>query len=580
MSDTEIYQAGIVSRATEAEADPITTEIMRHALISAADEMRIALCRTAFSPTIYEVLDFACALYDKQIRLLGQAPGLPIFLGSLSFCVEAVIRAQGGPEKLEPGDILLTTYGYDTGAHSQDAALVMPVFLEDNLIGYSVIKAHWPDIAAKEPYCSDTTDNFQEGTIYPGIKLYRRGEIDTEMYRLILANSRFPIWLAGDFNAQTAGVRAGAAAMARLVSRYGQDAFEASVERLLDHGEATVRRLLEAIPDGQYVGHGIMDNNGVTDDSIPFEVAIEITGSDVLLDFSNAPPQQPGPINCPLPSTVAAARIAIAALAGVGASSNEGHFRSISVKVRRGTLFYPIAPAPLFLYAWPMLQAIEVIYQALGEAAPDLVPACSAGDICGIVWWGWTADGKPWSGQGPHPIGLGASNRADGANALMHIGLAGSRETPAEVLEALNPVIVERMELAQDSGGPGRFRGGLGVDLHLHMLSDVYMTATFERTKNPGWGLLGGGTGRRNHLLVRYPDGSYKEYIKVTALHLPADSVIEFHTGGGGGHGSANERSIQAVLDDIRGGYISEVQAAADYPHAVQQAAAPELIGR
>src|SRR5438094_6928873 len=162
------YRAGAASSGKPADADPITTEIIRHALLAAADEMRIALCRTAFSPTIYEVLDFACALYDRQIRLLGQAPGLPIFLGSLSFCVEAVVRAVGGPAKLESGDILLTTYGYDTGAHSQDAALVMPAFLQEQLVGYAVIKAHWPDIGAKAPYCSDTTDNFQEGTIYPG----------------------------------------------------------------------------------------------------------------------------------------------------------------------------------------------------------------------------------------------------------------------------------------------------------------------------------------------------------------------------------------------------------------------------
>jgi N-methylhydantoinase B len=229
-----------------------------------------------------------------------------------------------------------------------------------------------------------------------------------------------------------------------------------------------------------------------------------------------------------------------------------------------------------------MLQAIEVIYQAIGEAAPELVPACSAGDICGIVWWGWMPDGKPWSGQGPHPIGLGASSLADGANALMHIGLSGSRETPTEVLEALNPVIVEKMELAEDSGGAGNFRGGLGVDLHLRMLNDVYMTATFERTKNPGWGLLGGASGRRNQLLIRYPDGSYKEYIKVTALHLPAQSVIEFHTGGGGGHGPTSKRSAQSVLADVRGGYVSKAQAAVDYPHALEELgiSTPEMIGR
>jgi N-methylhydantoinase B len=559
------YRAGVASAGKSADADPITTEIIRHGLLSAADEMRIALCRTAFSPTIYEVLDFACGLYDRQIRLLGQAPGLPIFLGSLSFCVEAVVRAVGGPEQLEPGDILLTTYGYDTGAHSQDAALVMPAFLDEQLVGYAVIKAHWPDIGAKAPYCSDTTDNFQEGTIYPGIRLYRRGTIEQDMYRTVIANSRFPEWLAGDLNAQVIGVHAGVNALTRLILRYGLETFENCVERIFDHGEATVRRLFEAIPDGRHVGQGIMDNNGISDETIPFKVAIEVDGSDILIDYSDAPPQQEGPINCPLPSTVAASRVAIAALAGVGASSNEGHFRSMNVRVRPGTLFNPTPPAPLFLYAWPMFQAIEVIYQAIGKAVPELVPACSAGDICGIVWWGWTLDGKPWSGQGPHPIGQGASARGDGSSALMHIGESGSRETPVEVLEAYNPVLVDKMQLAADSGGVGRFRGGLGVDLHLRMLSDCFMTATFERTKNPGWGLIGGRSGRRNQLLLEYADGHVEEFIKVTSHPIPANSVIQFHTGGGGGYGQPEERDVEAIQSDIRDGYVKDTQAAADY---------------
>jgi N-methylhydantoinase B len=569
LSETHLDPEAVAeNRPDRNVSPPVETEVIRHALISAAEEMKIALCRTAFSPLIYEVLDFACALYDREVRLLAQAKSLPIFLGTLNFCVDAAVRAVGGEENLEPGDIILTTYGFDIGSHPQDAVLVMPAFFEDELVGYSTIKAHWTDIAAKDPYCTDTIDNFQEGTIYPGIKLFRRGVRNEDVYRIIIANSRYPRELDGDITAHAVGVRTGTIALARVIAKHGLEAFRGSVEAILDHGEATVRALFADLPDGRYVGRGAMDSNGVTDELIPFEVAVEVAGSDVVIDYSNAPPEQAGPVNCPLPGTVSASRVAITALAGVHDSPTEGHFRPIQVRTTPGTLFDPRPPAPIYLYGWPLVQAIEAIHRALADALPTHIAAGSGGDICGFTFWGARADGELWYYSAPHVIGQGASSGGDGANALQHIGASATRATPVEVWEARNPWLVERLELAPDSGGPGRFRGGLGIDLHVRILRDCYLTSVFERTKTPSWGLFGGQSGRANELVVQYPDGSERTFGKATRLEIPEGSLVQFHMGGGGGYGPPEERAPEDVLADVREGYVTEGEARRQYPHA------------
>ncbi len=184
------------------EADPVTTQIIRHALNSAAKQMKRATIRTAFSPVIYDSLDFAVVLYDRQIRLLAQGPTLPIFMGTMSFCIEGAVRAVGGEQALEPGDVLIYNVPYGTGSHAQDCAIIMPVYLPDGeLVGYAANKAHWLDIGAKAPYCTDTTDVYQEGVVIPGVKLYKAGKLNEDIHRMVLANCRFKKEVDGDINA-------------------------------------------------------------------------------------------------------------------------------------------------------------------------------------------------------------------------------------------------------------------------------------------------------------------------------------------------------------------------------------------
>ncbi|MFT4185425.1 MAG: hydantoinase B/oxoprolinase family protein, partial [Rhizobium sp.] len=358
-------------------------------------------------------------------------------------------------------------------------------------------------------------------------------------------------------------------ALEEVVKRFGMPTFWTAVKHMFDYGEKIMRSYFEKIPDGRYVATGQLDNDGLSDDPIPFELAIEIEGSDVRLDFSKAPPVQKGPFNTPLPSTISVSRVAMTMLAGFGEAPNEGHFRPLTVITREDSMFHPLPPAPCFLYGWPGLQAIEVIYEAISKVLPKAVPASSGGCICSLVSWGTReATGEPWADGAPHPVGQGAWDGGDGGT-MMYISQSATRLSPMEVCESRNPWIIECIALAQDSCGPGQYRGGLGLDLHFRMLEDTYMTPVIERTKNPPWGLEGGGIARANNATVIYADGSTADIPKTTRYLVPKGAVLKLTTGGGGGYGDSGMRESDAVMRDLKAGYISSEFAARHYPHAL-----------
>jgi N-methylhydantoinase B len=540
------------------DADPITTEIIRQALNAAADHMKRAIIRTSFSPIIYEALDFAVAFYDTDLCMLAQAPTLPAFMGTLGFCVREAVAAVGGTQRLADGDVILYNDPFGTGSHPQDASMVVPVFLDGDLIGYSVIKAHWLDIGGKNPYCTDTTDVYQEGTIFPGVKLYDVGTRVDAIHRMVLANSRYPDAVMGDIDAMVAGARAGAQALQRVVRRHGADRFQACVQRMYDHGEQLVRSWFAQLPDGTFTASSVIDSDGVSEEPVPFGVAVHVAGSTVCVDLSEAPPQRGGPINCPLPSTVAAARLAVNFLVGHGEQPNEGHFRALEVRTRPGTLFHPTRPAPSFMYGIPSDHAIELVLNAFAEAVPEAVPAASGGDITALLWWGTRErTGSGWADGAPHPVGQGASARGDGQNTMMYLSETATRLTPMEVWEVRNPWRIEQCALAQDSGGAGTFRGGLGLDLTFRVLEDCFLTSALARTKLAPWGLRGGRAGRPNLVLVTHPDGRTEEHGLTTGIPLLAGSLVHLRTGSGGGYGDPALRDPGSVLADLREGYIS-----------------------
>lgn len=563
----DIFQSKELKKNKKIKTDPITSEIIRNSLNSAAEQMKKALVRSAFSPIIYEVLDFASAIYDKNYCMLSQSPSLPGFMGTLSFCVEQAVKEVGGEENIFDGDIIIYNNPYGSGSHSQDAALVKPVFIENKLIGYTAIKAHWLDTGGKEPYSTDTVDVFQEGTIYPGLKLYKKGKLEEDIFKLIKANSRVPKAIEGDLNAQLNGIIAGANALKRIVNKFGYELFYASVLEIYEHGEKLVRKSLQKIPDGTYSGFGQMDSNGVDEGVVKFKISIEVKGSDLILDFTDAPDQQNGPINCPLPSTVSKARVAFSMMAGNGEQPNEGFFRPLIVKTKKGTMFNPVSPAPCFLNGWPGLQVIEVIYRILSEKLPEAFPASSGGCLAAAVWWGKREkDGEPWADGAPHPVGQGGFYNGDGVTS-MHHNSAGTRISPTEIWESKNPWLINKIELAKDSCGAGEFRGGLGLDLEFEMIEETFITTVVERTKNPPWGIKDGKAGRANNVQVIKKNGDKFFMPKKSGYKLDKGDKIIFLTGGGGGYGNPKFRKIEKIENDLKQEYLSKKYVEENFKH-------------
>ncbi len=551
------------------DADPITTEVIRHALKAAAETMKITLRRTAFSPTIYEMMDFCCCLYNDRVELLAQADALPAFLGTMSFCIEGTVEAIGGAEQLEPGDILITTWAYDTGSHAQDAAMIMPVFVDGALVGYAAQKAHHGDIGAKAPYCTDTTDVFQEGLILPGVKLYKAGKRDEELFRTFVANSRMPRFAAGDLNGQVAAAQAGAAAFEAVVRKHGREAFEACVARMFDHGETLVRQAIAQLPDGRWELPWQLDGDGLSEEAVPFTVAVEVSGSDLEVDLSDCAPQCPGPVNSPQPSTVSQARLAILSLVGGGEPVNEGFLRPITVITRPGTFLHPLPPAPIFLYGFTGGRMVEGIYAVIAQAWPQFGRAGGGGDLCPILFWGMDPERGMYVCGFDHFGGQGAGKGYDGGTPLMCMPVSGMRNAPAEVTEQRHPILLTRFELAQDSGGAGEFAGGPGVNCEYRLLHDGLTTASIEGAEIPPAGIAGGGDARPNAIVITPPDGPAQSVRKVTSMPLPAGTRVRIETGGGAGYGEPRARPHEAVREDLRLGYISEAYAREHYPEAV-----------
>lgn len=549
-------------------ADGITTQVVRNALNTAANQMKRVLIRTAFSPVIYEAHDFAVAIYDREMRLLSQAPTLPAFMGTMSFCVEGAVAGIGGEEALNPGDVILYNKPFGTGSHAQDMAVVVPVYHAGELVAYAASKAHLIDIGAKDPYCTDSVDMFQEGLILDGVKLYRNGELVEDVLKILLSNSRTPSLIKGDLLAEVGCCQAGAAEVLALIDRFGWAVVKDCIERMYDHGEMLVRDFIRQVPDGVYTGRGHLDDDGLSDDPIHFEVKIIVEGEEIHFDLSDVPEATKGPLNTPLPSTVSACRIVLAMLAG-NESPNEGHFRPLKTVTRPGSMFHPVAPQPTFLYGWPLMQLVEALFEAFSKAMPGKVPSGSAGDVCGAGFYTFDPRrGETVMAANPYPIGLGAFPDGDGAT-LMHLSIGQSSLPSAELIETKFDFIqFENWEIVPDSGGIGKYRGGSGWRLDVRVLRDINFLSPIERTKEPSWAQAGGESGAANKITLHYPDGRSVETKKVTGIKLPKGTLVEVLCGGGGGFGNPRDRDPEAVRRDIRLGFTSEDKARRDYPHA------------
>jgi N-methylhydantoinase B len=550
--------------ATTPQVDPITLAVVRNYLNATATEMRDTIQRTSFSPVIYEDRDFACGLLDAQAGTLAEAPGLTLFMGTLSPGVKKAIDLVG-IDAIEPGDIFIVALPDYTGSHPADMMLFSPIYHRGRLFGFTGSKAHLIDVGAKDLYPTDSTDAFQEGLRFPPIKLYRDGVLDKQLESIIKANSRAPEVIWGDIQAQIASFRVGEAACIRLCDKYGFEVVAATIEEIYNHSERMARASISQMPAGTWYAEDHLDDNGVQR-GVPVKVACHITidpaAGKLVFDYSPSAPQQMGPTNTPLISTISLSRMMGKIISAPGTPANEGSFRPIEVIAPLGNVFNATTTAPTNLYGWPLLSAAEAITHALAPVFPDKLPAQSAGDLCGIFRYGyWPNSSRLFAEANIEGMGQGASSTADGESAMVHIAEACSQNLPVEIEETKNPTIVERYELIQDSAGAGTFRGGLGVRRDYRLSQPGTMISILERCTAPAKGIDGGQGATHTHGIHESAGRDTIEFQKTPASPFAAGDLLSIRTGGGGGWGDPNRRLVGSVLRDVIDGYVS-VQAA------------------
>jgi N-methylhydantoinase B len=547
------------------QLDSITVEVIRHYLLSAAREMARNLMRTSYSTIVYEIRDFGLGIYDRQCRLLAEAPGLAIFTRANDYALKKIVEFLG-EEHIHPGDVILLNYPFWSSTHTLDVTAASPIFWKEHLIGFTAVKQHGLDLKQKDAgYCLDSVDMHQEGLFFPCSKIYKHGVLNKELEDLIRFNCRMPERVLGDMNAQISSCRTGERRTIELIEKFGLDTFTHAVEQILDHGERLARARLATLPKGTWTAEDWVDDDGIDRDTmVKIKATVTITDEEMVVDFTGSSPQTKGPINIPFGCTLGVAGLVFKAVTTPDTPANAGNFRPLRVEAPPGTLMHAVPPAATFTL-WPALLATEVVTKALAQGMPEVVPACSGGDVCSMMGVGINPrNGKMWIEATNEGVGFGGHAGGDGENGIMHMTEPGCRNNPIEVLETKAPLFIESYGLRQDSGGPGEHRGGLGVTRVYRFLTTSSAVTLVKKTKTRPWGMAGGREGENCHVILR-PRTEREQVTGMVYETMAPGEILVNCSGGGGGWGDPFKRDPQKVLDDVRNGYVSLARAKTDY---------------
>jgi N-methylhydantoinase B len=538
--------------------NPITVEVIRNAFLSIARQMNNNLARSAYTPIIYEMKDCSVGIFDADARLLGQSPGLPMFLGNLETGIVATTEALGGPGVYRPGDVFMINDPYVVGSHTNDVVVFSPVFHDGRLFGFGATKAHWLDIGAKDAGRPvDTTEIFQEGYRLGPTHLYRAGEPVTETIDFLMRNSRLPRSVWGDMHAQITACRTGERRLVALCDRFGADTVTAAAEAIFAQAERLDRDAVAEIADGVYHAEGAMDSDGPGGEPVHVSVTVTVAGDEMTVDLTGSNGPTLHSVNAPFPGTVAGVRLAYKCLINPAVPVTAGTFRNLRVIAPEGSVFNAREPHATLHYYPPLGLMIDLTLKALSPALPEAVVAGQPADPMNVTIVGRRPDGSRWVTGDATAVGWGAHAGGDGCSGLINYGAGDLKNYPVEVVESRYPLRVHRYGLREGSGGAGRRRGGLGIVREYELLEDgIEVSLWLERSKLPAWGLFGGEDGVATSGQVEV-DGVVEHVTKMNARRLPRGARVRVMTGGGGGYGPPAERSPAEVEDDLADGYVA-----------------------
>jgi N-methylhydantoinase B len=563
-----------MSKPTSA-ADPATFEILKNSLYKIAEEMRVVLAKTAYSPILKSAGDYSCGVFDAHGQMVAQGPDLPIHLGSMPDAVRAIVNTFGAD--VHDGDVFIHNDPYFGGSHLPDVNVVRPAYYGGSLVGYTCVRAHWPDVGSATPGSyGAVTDIYGEGLRLPPLRLFSRGAINADLEKVILANVRTPDERRGDLGAQLAATLRATERLQALAQRHGADRLIATMAQVMDYSERLMRAALRDLPDGEGTFEDFCDGDGIPDTpdgrDAPFWIRMRVTkrGDRMTIDFTGSDPQVKGPINAPL--SVTASGVFCGLKMTIDPNSlippNSGCWRTIEVKAPKGCVVNAEFPAPV-VYANHEIshRVADMVMGALANLWPDQVMACSQGTSAILTLGG--VDPRTAHRYVSYETikgGFGARPNKDGINVIAS-GISNTMNTPVEVLEMAFPVRLERYQIYPDSGGAGRFRGGCGARRTWRLLhgADATGAVCMERMTSPPFGLRGGLSGAAGRITLTTPDGETRPLGGKGAFNAPAGSLIDMITPGSGGYGPPGERDLAAIGRDLLDGYVTPEAAERDY---------------
>ena len=544
--------------------DPIKFEVIRNALTQAAEEMAIALRRSAYSTNVKTRQDFSCAFFDKNLRSVSQAFTQPVHLGSFVRHVPIAVKRYG-PQNLAPGDMILSNDPYGGGVHLNDISLIGPVHWRGRLVGYTACLAHHVDVGGGAPASVGAfREVFQEGIIIPPIKFVTQGELDDDLFRLVLSQIRSKRETAGDFRAQIASNRTGAIRINEIIDKYGLDDFDYYINEIIEYTDRRTKAEVAKLPKGVFSAKGFVDNDGFTDEVVNLKVKVTIDDDGVKFDTTGSDPQRRAPVNSTFAQTFSACAYALRALMDKDLPVNDGFYRYVQVNAPEGTVTNCVHPAPV-VGGWEThVRLNDLIFEALAPALPDAVCAGTKSMQCHSGFGGHNHEtGEYYCFLETLAGGYGARSKSDGPDAVQSHG-QNTENAPIEETESNYPVRITRYELVPDSEGPGEFRGGLGLRRDYMFPEEATFTILADRDKAGPRGLFGGERGSTSvYALIK--NNVEQHLSSKTTLQLDPGDVISYRTSGGGGYGPAFNRDPQAILDDVLQGKISITRARERY---------------
>jgi N-methylhydantoinase B len=546
--------------------EKFTLEIIQDALVAAGDEMFKTLERTSMSPIIYESLDYAVGITDSKGELLAQGNGVTAFLAALDSVVKATLEKFDKNNPLKEGDIVIANTPYaGGGTHLSDVSIIYPVFYKDELIAFTVNKAHWTELGGTFPGSVSTvaTEIFQEGLHFPFIKIKSEGKLNDSIIDLIRGNVRLPDSTLGDLFAGIAAAEVGSKRVISIIEKYGLDTYKRAKEDFLDYGERMCIEALKEIPNGVYQGETAIEDNGFGEGPFPIKAKITVTDTEFIADFNGSHPQVKGATNLSFSGLVTGCRSLFKAITTPQMDANGGSFRPMKVICEPGTIVSAEAPSAVSVYYEVLITSIDLIWKILAPLIPDKLPAGHMRSVCATFISGIHPDTNQFYIQAePLAGGWGASANHDGNRGQLSCGSGESYNIPIEIREMRYGIQVEQYAFHNEGGGYGEFQGGNGQYLDYKIVSEgAHVTAAFLGEKTKTWGMKNGHDGSYNYFMIIRKDGAKERRSLGTNIFLEKGDIVRCVTATGGGYGSPNKRPKDQVLLDVKNEYITKEEA-------------------